>query len=121
MNMLRNKAKASETIENGLVGDCDDYAILMSALVLSIGLSPRIVIVEGHAYPELYLGKDDYCQEMVKSLANKFRDTIYYYKDSDGKCWLSLDWTSSHIGGKPLSDKRKMVIYPDGSYKIYKN
>jgi len=119
--MLRNKAKASETIENGLVGDCDDYAILMSALVLSIGLSPRIVIVEDHAYPELYLGKDDYCQEMVKSLANKFGDTIYYYKDSDGKCWLSLDWTSSHIGGKPLSDKRKMVIYPDGSYKIYKN
>jgi len=43
------------------VGDCDDFAILMSALVESIGGTTRIIFAQnktmgGHAYAEVYLG-----------------------------------------------------------------
>jgi hypothetical protein len=43
-------------------GDCDDFAILLAALVESVGGTPRIIFaygpMGGHAYAEVYLGKD---------------------------------------------------------------
>jgi len=116
-------AYASETIRNNFAGDCDDYAILMSALVKAVGFSPRIIIAcdksSCHAYPEVYIGKGSTCEEITNSLAKKFKDTVYYHTTSSGECWLSLDWTSNHIGSNWLIRDEIFAIYPDGSYVIY--
>jgi transglutaminase-like putative cysteine protease len=52
---------ASDSIMNGLKGNCVDYAILNAAVIASIGGKARVVIAydsqgNGHAYPEVYLG-----------------------------------------------------------------
>ena len=43
----------------GLRGDCDDYAVLLAALIKDIGGSPRIVVTHNHAYAEVYLCKEE--------------------------------------------------------------
>jgi hypothetical protein len=92
----------------------------MSALLLATGFYPRIVITENHVYPQLYLGDKDNAKKLTEDLANRFRDTVWWFRGSDGRYWLSLDWTSRHIGGKPLEDEIWMIIYPDGTYTVYK-
>ena len=46
---------AAQTIRDGYEGDCDDYSIVMSALMENMGFNTRIVTVRsgtyGHAYP----------------------------------------------------------------------
>jgi hypothetical protein len=62
---------ANETIKNGDkancvgAGDCDDFAILMSALVESVGGTTRVILAHnnttgGHAFTEVNLGKLQY-------------------------------------------------------------
>ena len=64
---IDNFRYANETLEIGKetecvgAGDCDDFAILMSALIESIGGTTRIILARnnttgGHAYTEVYLG-----------------------------------------------------------------
>jgi hypothetical protein len=49
-------AKALETIESELTGDCDDFATLIATFILSIGGEIRVTIASGpdggHAYTE---------------------------------------------------------------------
>ena len=55
-------AKASETIESGLKGDCDDFALLVGSVVQATGGHSRIIAarssdgIDGHAYPEILVG-----------------------------------------------------------------
>jgi transglutaminase-like putative cysteine protease len=67
---IDNFRYANETLEIGKyagcvgAGDCDDFAILMSALIESIGGTTRIILarnssIGGHAYTEVYLGNLD--------------------------------------------------------------
>jgi transglutaminase-like putative cysteine protease len=55
-------APAYESIEAGLSGDCDDFAILLASLIEAIGGSSRVILAQGsqigHAYCEVYIGKD---------------------------------------------------------------
>jgi transglutaminase-like putative cysteine protease len=109
-------AYASETIKNNFAGDCDDYAILMAALGEAAGFRMRILFGcsedECHAYPEAYLGSERHAKELLKSLTVAFKDTVYYSRDGNGGYWLSLDWTSSHIGGKYLVNHVYIAFYP---------
>jgi hypothetical protein len=92
-------------------GDCDDFAILMSALVESIGGTTRIVIAShdngdsGHAFTEVYLGQDDkqgcMVERIISWLMDKYNtNEIYTHIDPDTKdVWLNLDWSADHPGG----------------------
>ncbi|MDI9609872.1 MAG: transglutaminase-like domain-containing protein [Archaeoglobales archaeon] len=117
-------AYASETISNKFAGDCDDYAIVMSALLLAVDFYPRIIIGcnsdSCHAYPEVYIGTGTKAKNLLQDLAKRLRTTINYHIDTDDGYWLSLDWTSNQVGGKPLVEPL-ISIYPDGSYKVYKS
>jgi tetratricopeptide (TPR) repeat protein len=109
------------------VGDCDDFAILMSALVGSIGGTTRIIFVQnktigGHAYAEVYLGnlRDQNCQvdEIISFLKQKFNtDKIYTHIDTDTKgVWLNLDWGvdekgTAHPGGPFFQGDKHIVVY----------
>ncbi len=105
-------SSADLTIRNGKeansigMGDCDDFAILMAALIESIGGTTRIKFVvyglTGHAYAEVYLGQaeDPQVDEMIEWLKDEY-NTDKIYKDFDlssDEVWLNLDWWADHPG-----------------------
>lgn len=101
-------ATPMETIRNGLGGDCDDHSILMASCLQSIGARCRIVLIQGHAYPELYCGnKDDFeiLKQAIVSLFPKPPIRELSYHEMKGEYWINLDYTAHHPGGRYLNDK----------------
>ncbi|MFZ2472626.1 MAG: transglutaminase family protein [Methanothrix sp.] len=123
---------ANETLKVGEkancigAGDCDDFAILMSALVESVGGTTRIVLARnnstgGHAFAEVYLGrmdaKNSHVTEVIDWLKKQFHtDKIYSHVDTDTKdVWLNLDWGAdekgnAHPGGPFYLGDKYMVL-----------
>jgi hypothetical protein len=61
-------------------GDCDDFAILMSALIESVGGTTRIILARnestgGHAYTEVYLGSLSEQNNRVEGIIAWLRST----------------------------------------------
>jgi hypothetical protein len=123
---------ASQTINSGYVGDCDDYSIVMSALLKNMGFNTRIVTtynttsegIYGHAYPELYIGDDlDTANRIMDYVAERypFAESIWYSErerdDGEKEYWLNFDWSGSngyrHPGGKYFEGK-SVIYYPNG-------
>lgn len=106
-------ATPRETILNGLGGDCDDHSILMAAALMSIGATCRLVIIEGHMYPELYIGdKKDFeiaQAAIIQFFEDEKIDRIYYH-ENDGQYWINLDYTANYPGGRYMNDDVKLVI-----------
>ncbi|MCX6674087.1 MAG: PKD domain-containing protein [Methanothrix sp.] len=128
---------ANETLQLGRenncagAGDCDDFAILMSAMIESIGGTTRIVLAKSsqsnHVYAEVYLGKidlngigsdDENVNRIVTWLKHKYDvRRIYATVDVDtGNVWLNLDWGSnkysaSHPGGQFFQANTYMPVY----------
>ena len=95
---------ASNTISNGLNGDCDDFAVLMCSMILSIGGEARINFAyqkdQGHAFTEVNIGEnkvDDYISKRYKDVYSN--SGIYSRIDKDGNHWLNLDWFAKYPGG----------------------
>lgn len=108
-------ATPRETILNGLGGDCDDHSILMASCLMSIGAKCRLVIVENHMYPEMYVGKkndfDILQQAIVQLFSDQKIDRIYYH-EQNGDYWINLDYTAHYPGGPYMNDHVKLVIEP---------
>lgn len=118
-------ASASETIENGLAGDCDDFAILMAATIEAIGGSSSVIIASGpkgnHAYAEVCVGPSEtkLTKKILYNLANEYHKSIHYHTysvESTEKVWLNLDWTANHPGGPFYEATDAWAIYPNGQY-----
>ncbi len=119
---------ASQTIASGYVGDCDDYSIVMSALLKNMGFNTRVVTAYnesyGHAYPELYIGADrdtaygilDYIAERYPSAENIWYSERALEDGQETQYWLNFDWSGSngyrHPGG---------VYFQGGCIKYYPN
>ena len=113
-------------------GDCDDYATLMISLIKALGGDGRIICVSGHAYPELYLGKNltEVELESIQSSINSYYENkgsrtrvkhLNYHTDSNGTVWLNLDYQERYPGGRFVEyspDAEHLVIYSDGSYEL---
>ena len=100
-------ASPMETIANGLGGDCDDNSILMMSCLESIGARCRIVLVKGHAYPELYCGSRKDFDEMQQAIIHCFRDLKikeFHYHENKGEYWINLDYTARRPGGPYMND-----------------
>ncbi|MGV8174452.1 MAG: PKD domain-containing protein [Methanothrix sp.] len=108
------------------IGDCDDFAILLGALIESVGASPRIVFAYGpnggHAYAQVYLGKaedsGDRVNRTMRWLRNKYHveDIICHRDLSNGDVWLNLDWWkepggANHPGGPFFTAINHIPIY----------
>ena len=106
-------------------GDCDDFAILMSALVESIGGTTRIILAHnnstgGHAYTEVYLGNfnkpNNQVEGIIDWLKQEFNtDKIFTHIDTETKdIWLNLDWGSDEKGiahpGVPFYKGDKHIV-----------
>jgi hypothetical protein len=118
---------ASRTIALGFKGDCDDFAIVLAAMIESVGGDARIVYARngtaGHAYPEVYIGTT---QEEFDSAAAYIRQR-YHVTDvgchitrgeAGPRYWLNLDWWSRYPGGKFFADDGvRIAYYPDGRWE----
>ena len=81
--------------------------------LMSIGAKCRLIIVEGHMYPEMYVGdkkKFDIMQQaIIQFFGDKGIDRIYYH-ENNGEYWINLDYTSDHPGGRYMNDNVKLLI-----------
>jgi len=104
--------RLGERINRAGAGDCDDFAILMSALIENIGGTTRINLAyggaEGHAYTEVYLGDLDDEDDKVKRTISWLRKEYNVAEinvhsgnihGDDKEVWLNLDWWADHPGG----------------------
>ena len=109
-------------------GDCDDFAILLAALIQSVGGTPRIIFAYGptggHAYTEVFLGKytgeDSDVGCMLRWLRSRYSvKEINTHSDlNSGEIWLNLDWWkesggTKHPGGRFFSATKQSQVYPD--------
>lgn len=113
-------------------GDCDDYSTLMISLIKSLGGEGRVVCVSGHAYPELYLGRDLSENELTsfKESINAYYENkgsrtrvnfLNYHTDKNGSAWLNLDYQDRYPGGRFVEyspGAEHLIIYPDGDYEL---
>lgn len=122
---------ASDSINNGLKGNCADYATLNAAVIESIGGSSRVVTACApggspcHAYAEVYLGDTpsdlQSASDYICSRYNCGGGGISYHPFTDvqgnTEYWLNLDWSANFPGGPFFQDNGTYhVFYPDGSY-----
>ena len=119
---------ASQTINEGYKGDCDDYSIVMSALLKNMGFNTRVVTAinesYGHAYPELYIGNDEETAYEVLSYVQgrySYAEEIWYsgrkLEGGELQYWLNFDWSGSngyrHPGGTYFEGVQ-VIYYPNG-------
>lgn len=128
-NGMESYQPAEETFTN-MHGDCDDYAILVCAMVSSIGGVTRIVgsfaQAGGHAYPEVYAGNDRQAMNLLANIKNVFHilpsnsSELEYFRDTDtNECWISFD--RGDYPGKinpytrlsSLDTRKQIVLYKD--------
>jgi hypothetical protein len=120
---------ASNTIKIGLKGDCDDYAILIAALVQAIGGTSRVVTASDeqgnnpHSYAEVYLGtSQDSAQKATDYICKRYscgKNAIWTHHETDSsgvsQYWLNLDWWANYPGGPFKFDTDKKYYYPSGN------
>lgn len=112
-------SKASNTISRAnLSGDCDDFALLMYSLIMSIGGEARIVYAwtedTGHAFCEVKITDTD-SKDLKKKIQRHFSDYSVqevWYRDDKGELWLNLDWWAAYPGGKYWKYSTEVVFYP---------
>lgn len=121
-------ATAKETIENGYVGDCDDFAITLVSMVTAIGGKARVILMDGpkggHAYAEACVQGDPpkVATALIKHYKSRFKryitgavpKQIAYRTSEDCPIWLNLDWNSAVPGGAYEPESWAVAVYEGG-------
>jgi hypothetical protein len=106
-------ANPRETILNGMGGDCDDHTLLMVSCLKAIGGHVRMVLTEGHLYPELLAGDEKSFERMQQAIVylfgNEAIDNMYYH-EQNGQYWLNLDYSAKYPGGPYVSEIAYAII-----------
>ena len=106
-------ASPKETILNGLGGDCDDHTLLMVSCLKAIGGHVRMVLTEGHLYPEMLAGDKKSFERMQQAIVylfgNEAIDNMYYH-EQNGQYWLNLDYSAKYPGGPYVSEIAYAII-----------
>ena len=106
-------ATPRETILNGLGGDCDDHTLLMVSCLKAIGGHLRMVLTEGHLYPELLCGDKKSFERMQQAIVylfgNEAIDNMYYH-EQNGQYWINLDYSAKYPGGPYVSEIAYAII-----------
>lgn len=116
-------ARASETISCRLVGDCDDFAVLMASCMLAIGGRPCINTgynsSGGHAFTEVDIAQfdeDDVLRKVREYFPTYDIKKLNYRRDGEHK-WLNLDWQTPYPGGEYYDcTRRDTYPYIDGHW-----
>lgn len=102
-----------ETIRNGMGGDCDDHTILMVSAMKAIGCRTRMIVTQGHVYPEIYCGDKHGFEKVKQAILHLFADEVssgIHYREFNGEYWMNLDYSAKHPGGPYLNDLAYAVI-----------
>jgi len=106
-------ATARETIMNGMGGDCDDHTILMVTCMKAIGGHCRMILTDGHLYPELFCGDEKSFEQMQQAVIHLFGNEAIdnmYYHEQNGQYWINLDYTARYPGGPYVSETAYAII-----------
>jgi hypothetical protein len=106
-------ATAKETIQNGLGGDCDDHTLLMVTCMKAIGAHCRMILTDGHLYPELLCGDEKQFEMMQQAVIHLFGNEAIdnmYYHEQNGQYWINLDYTARYPGGPYVSETAYAII-----------
>jgi transglutaminase-like putative cysteine protease len=121
-------ATAKETIENGYIGDCDDFAIALVSMVTAVGGKARVVLMDGprggHAYAEACVQGDPskvaatlvkhYKSGFKRYIAGAVPKQIAFRTSADCPIWLNLDWNAAVPGGPYEPEQWAIAIYEGG-------
>ena len=125
-------ATAKETIENGYVGDCDDFAITLVSMVTAIGGKARVVLMDGprggHAYAEACVQGEPskVASTLFKHYKSRFKryltagmpKEIAFRSSSECPIWLNLDWNSAVPGGPYEPERWATAVYEGGQVEM---
>jgi len=92
------------TLQQG--GDCEDYALLFSALTASLGGTSRVYITDTHAFPALFIGGTAPLAREVVRAVHDYYGTEFYVAvlEDDLGFWLVADCLTSgfYLGNLPV-------------------
>lgn len=121
-------ATATESIQNGYVGDCDDFAVTLASMVIAVGGKARVVLMDGpkggHAYAEACVQGEPtkVAAALTKHYRNRFRryltagipKAIAYRTSPECPMWLNLDWSAAVPGGPYEAEAWAVAVYEGG-------
>lgn len=94
---------ASETL-SWRTGDCEDYAILLASMIDEMGGNARVNIIDGHAFPSVFVGTNSNITDSVaKAISSHYQTQVpvYFLNDTTGY-WMVIDPTGfPYTGGLP--------------------
>ena len=93
---------ANETLSNR-TGDCEDQAILLASLIGEIGGNAKVNIIEGHAFPTVFVGNASMLPSVRASIASYYwvgaaALHLTYLTDENG-IWLVIDPVGTQFAG----------------------
>jgi hypothetical protein len=93
-------------------GDCEDHAILLASTIGALGGNARVNIIQGHAFPTVFVGTTEQQMERVEEAIASYYGlpaeqlTASYLVDDMGY-WLVIDTTGfPYAGGIPAQSGR---------------
>ncbi len=115
-----NWQSAKETLELR-TGDCEDHAILLSSIILNLGGNARVNIIEAHAFPTVYVGKN---ASDLQALEDAIESFYYVHEDAlrinylidDMGYWMVVDTVGyAYAGGLP-AESRYATVGSEGTW-----
>lgn len=84
-------------------GDCEDFAILFSSMVGSLGGTTRVYLTETHAFATLYIGDESTKNEILDAIRVYYGTDPNFVVFQDGDdYWLAADPAGAlYMGGLP--------------------
>ncbi|MFO8133734.1 MAG: transglutaminase family protein [Thermoplasmatota archaeon] len=110
--------RPATTLQRG--GDCEDYAMLFSALVSSLGGTTRVYVTDTHAFPGVYIGGTAMEARHVVEGIHAYYGTDFYVAtlEDDLGYWLVADCLTSGfylgnlpVGGAPVGQPLQDPFY----------
>ena len=98
-------ASASETIEGSLVGDCDDFAVLLASCVMAVGGRACINTGQsyngGHAFTEVDIAEfgETTMLQAIKENFSQYNVSSLAVRRDGSHLWMNLDWQAAYPGG----------------------
>ena len=91
---------SSETL-SWRTGDCEDYAILLAAMIDEMGGNARVNIIDGHAFPTVFVGSNASALDNISKAISSHYETqvpVYFLNDTTGY-WMVIDPTGFPYAG----------------------
>ncbi len=86
-------------------GDCEDYSLLIAAMVNEIGGTSRMYLIEGHAFAAIYVGNTTGDLRNATESIGAYYDQelkIYHLEDETGYWVIADPLGSFYFGGSPV-------------------